>query len=263
MKKFSEFTGVSQTTLRYYDKIGLFSPVSRGSNDYRNYSPQQIITINLINVLTDLGIPLKEINEMASGRTPETTLNILASHEKRLDAQMRHLYESYSTIHILREMIRIGCDADDSIISEVTADAMPLIMGPDNDFKDDTLFYDTFFNFYKHAEELGINLNYPIGGYFESSGSFFSKPSQPTCFFSLDPHGHQKKPGGRYLVAYTRGYYGEMGDVCKRLTPYIAKNGIDAGPIYVIYVHDEISIKDPDQYLAQVSVLIEPEKPRR
>ncbi|MDR1042517.1 MAG: MerR family transcriptional regulator [Clostridiales Family XIII bacterium] len=264
MKKFSEFTGINQTTLRYYDKIGLFSPVSRGTNDYRNYSPQQIITINLINVLSDLGVPLKQINEMVHDRTPEKLLAVLTSHEKNLDAQMRHLYESYSTIHILRELIQTGCAADESAVSEVEMDAMPLIMGPENDFQDNTLFYETFINFYKRAEEMGINLNYPIGGYFETTDDFWAEPSQPTCFFSLDPHGHHEKPAGRYVVAYSRGYYGEMGDVTERLKSYSATHNIHTdGPLYVIYLHDEISVADPKEYLAQVSILVRPESTRR
>jgi DNA-binding transcriptional MerR regulator len=264
MKKFSDFTGINQTTLRYYDKIGLFSPASRGENDYRNYSPEQIITINLINVLTDLGVPLKQIDEMVQDRTPEKVLDVLASHEKNLDAQMRRLYESYSTIHVLRELIQTGCAADESAVSGVDMDAMPLIMGPVNDFKDDTLFYETFINFYKRADERGINLNYPIGGYFETTEDFLASPSRPTCFFSLDPHGHGEKPAGRYVVAYSRGYYGEMGDVANRLTSYMTKHKVRSdGPLYVIYVHDELSIADSKQYLAQVSILIKPESARR
>jgi DNA-binding transcriptional MerR regulator len=257
IKEFSDFTGVSQATLRYYDKIGLFSPIHRGDNDYRHYSPQQIITINYINVLSDIGISLKQIKDMEHDRSPEQILETLTEHEKRLDTQMRHLYESYSTIHILREMIDTGCNSDDEAITDEYHDETPIILGPVNDFNGNTLFYETFINFYKQAEGMGICLNYPIGGYFESMESFLSEPSQPTCFFSLDPHGHQKKPGGRYVTAFTRGYYGDMGDVGERLTTHFTKNKLPvSGPLYVIYVHDEISVKEPDLYLAQVSVLI-------
>jgi hypothetical protein len=111
---------------------------------------------------------------------------------------------------------------------------------------------------------MGINLNYPIGGYFETTDDFWAAPSQPTCFFSLDPHGHHEKPAGRYVVAYSRGYYGEMGDVTKRLMSYTAEHNIHSdGPLYVIYVHDEISISDPKEYLAQISILVRPESTTR
>jgi DNA-binding transcriptional MerR regulator len=259
MKKFSDFTGVNQTTLRYYDRIGLFSPVERGENDYRHYSPMQIITINLINVLTDLGIPLKQISEMEQGRTPRKILSVLTAHEKELDAQMRHLYESYSTIHVLRELIRTGCEADESEVYDVKMDAAPLIMGEVNHFEDGKLFYEAFIKFYKQAQGMGMNLNYPVGGYFESIDAFRASDSQPTRFFLLDPHGHQQKPAGQYIMAYSRGYYGDMGDAEERITKYADEYGLEfAGPLYVVYVHDEISIKEPDRYLSQVSVLVKP-----
>ncbi|MDR0839818.1 MAG: MerR family transcriptional regulator [Christensenellaceae bacterium] len=263
MKQFAEYTGLKQSTLRYYDEIGLFSPVRRGENNYRYYSPQQIITLNLIQTLTRLGISLEKIGELERSRTPEMIMELLVEQEDELDRQLRHIRENYSIIHTLNRMIQIGSTAQEERIVERVLRAYPLILGPINDFEDNQFFYETFFRFCAEAKNRRINLCYPVGGYFEDIDVFINTPSQPTRFFSLDPTGADTKKAGRHLVGYIRGYYGDMGDMPERLITYAYEHNFRfTGPLYVTYVHDEITIKDPNRFLAQVSVPVAPNKKR-
>jgi DNA-binding transcriptional MerR regulator len=264
MKAFSDFTGISQSALRYYDEIGLFSPVLRKENNYRFYSPQQIITIKLINVMASLNVPLKQISEMEKDRKPELIQEILTAQEGVLNAQIRNIQESYSIIHTLRSLIQAGCAANIDEIIDGQVEERALVMGPVNDFKDKLLFYEPFISFCKQAPDLRINLCYPIGGYFENMDVFLETPSQPTRFFSLDPNGQHRKSSGHYLTGYACGYYGEMGDLPERMVAYAKAHNLRfCGPLYVIYLHDEISVKAPDKYLSQASVLVEPQKGAR
>ncbi len=109
--------------------------------------------------------------------------------------------------------------------------------------------------------EPKLNLSYPIGGYWDGAAEFFREPSQPARFFSLDPKGHERKSAGLYLVGYTRGFYGQMGDLPERLAAYAKKNSlIWNGPVYVIYLFDELSVTDPEQYLLRVSISVKETK---
>ncbi len=56
-------TGLSIRTLHYYDEIGLLSPSHRTDVGYRLYSNQDIIRLQQIVSLRQLGFSLKEINE--------------------------------------------------------------------------------------------------------------------------------------------------------------------------------------------------------
>ena len=70
IKAFAKYTGAKQSTLRFYDEIGLLSPSERGEeNNYRYYRPSQSMTLSFINVLIELGVPLADIKEMSDGRT--------------------------------------------------------------------------------------------------------------------------------------------------------------------------------------------------
>lgn len=53
--------GISRDTLRYYEKIGLLTPPSRGTNSYRSYGKAQIQDLQFIERGKNLGFTLLEI----------------------------------------------------------------------------------------------------------------------------------------------------------------------------------------------------------
>lgn len=258
IKEFSRFTGIKQSTLRYYDEIKLFRPVFRGENNYRYYNAQQITTVNLINVLASLDISRKEIIRLTHDRNPSSILKLFSEQEELLNTQIRRISESHSVIHTFQKLIETGNSAQENEICEYAVSELPISLGPKNRFPKNSQFYHTFMEYCDHAKEYGVNLSYPIGGYYEDVESFMKNPSQPTHFFSVTPTGKSKKPAGRYLVGYARGYYGEMGDLPQRFHYYAKENNLSLqGPLYAIYLHDEVSSLKPDEYLVQVSALIE------
>jgi len=284
VKEFSQFSGIEQTTLRYWDDIGLFPPAVRDPhNNYRYYSPEQIVSVNFISVLSDLNIPLKTIGEVEADRTPEKIAQLIEKKEKQLDMEMRRLRENYSIIHARREFINFGIkvlegfnvadgkrlsdkdSAPDAERIDVTRLAVMeqeeanYILGPRNIFAKDAEFYEPFLNFCNHADELRINLNFPIGGLHEGIDSFVAAPGNPDYFFSWDPTGNRSRPAGNYLVGFAKGYYGQFSDLPTRLQTYAKDHNLQCiGPVYTMYLHDEICMKDPSQYLSQVSVEVKP-----
>ena len=76
----SDFAKLSQSTratLHHYDKLGLLSPVSRGTNKYRYYSSEQLSVVSLIQTLQALGVTLDEMKKLRSQRTPEQMNTVL------------------------------------------------------------------------------------------------------------------------------------------------------------------------------------------
>ena len=255
IKEFAEFSGLNESTLRYYDTIGLLSPEYRGANRYRYYSPLQTITVDFIKVLVKVGVPLSTIAKMNKNRTPQSVLALLTQQENKLDRQLHDLQTAYSIIHTYRNTIEAGIVAHEHDISVRTLDEAHIILGQVNDFSEAANFYEPFMRFCNMANENKIDLHYPIGGYYEDIHVFLNAPSQPTRFFSLDPRGNSKCNAGRYLIAHNKGYYGEFGDLPKRLLAHAQTNGLSfRGPLYIIYLLDEISMADHNQYVSQIVV---------
>lgn len=72
ISEFAEVTGITRRNLLFYDKIGLLSPAKIDEyNKYRYYTDYQVDTASIINILREIGMPLKEIKEYLNGRSPE------------------------------------------------------------------------------------------------------------------------------------------------------------------------------------------------
>ncbi|MCL2774766.1 MAG: MerR family transcriptional regulator [Oscillospiraceae bacterium] len=264
IKEFSEFTGISQYTLRYYDEIGLLPAASRSENNYRQYTPFQIIKLNYINVLVDLGVPLSVIKDMNKSRTPESVLELLRQQEVELNLKLHELWKSFSIIDTYRKNVQDGLAAQGGVIRVEDVGDTHYVLGYVNDFTEDHLaFYDEFIRFCQSAGEYRINLRYPIGGLHEDMNSFLNAPGWPTRFFSLDPLGNNNFPKGKYLVAYNLGYYGDFGDTPQKMAAYALEHDlVFKGHLYTVYLLDEISTIEPDQYLSRTAVGVSPKKNR-
>ena len=253
IKKFSDYTGIKQSTLRHYDEIGLFKPTLRTENGYRYYSAQQTISVNLIIVLTNAGITVKTIKDFIEHRTPEQIFTLLQGQIPELNRELSRIQHAYSIIHTYSEMIKEGIHAD---IKKISVRLMPktfIELGPINDFSSGYL-YNSYFYFLHRMEERNINAAYPAGGYYNDIESFTKKPGQPDRYFSHIPIGSDVKEAGEYLVGYTKGFYGQIGDLPNRMNKYIKHNNlIITGPVYEMYLFDEVTVDNPDQYLIQIS----------
>jgi len=257
IREFAEYIGVKQSILRHYDDIGLFCPVYRRENGYRYYSPLQITAFNMVSVLCDLKTALREIGVLQRSRTPETILEHLEKQEERFDAEMRRLQESYSISHMYRRMIKEAFSVDESAVIEQHMPETPIFIGPETRFEGTTRFFSDFIAFCRCAREKGINLSYPVGAMFHNMNIFAQRPSMPNLFYSTDPRGAGKKEAGNYLVAYTRGYYGKVNNIAERIIEYAKKHNLCfEGPVYSLYLLDEVSVSDPDKYMARICVRV-------
>jgi hypothetical protein len=149
--------------------------------------------------------------------------------------------------------------AQDGLIRIEYIDETRYILGRLNDvnFKTDETFYEGFNRFRKSAPRRQINLRYPIGACHDNINTFIEMPGRPERFFSLDPLGNSMISAGKYLVGYCLGYYGEFGDTAKEMCQYAQEqNLVFKGPVYVIYLLDEISRTESNQFLAKIFISV-------
>ncbi|HEV8557211.1 MAG TPA: MerR family transcriptional regulator [Actinophytocola sp.] len=68
---------VTSRTLRHYDQIGLLTPAWVGGNGYRYYEPEQLLTLQRILIMRELGLGLEAIAEVIhDGRDPVEALRM-------------------------------------------------------------------------------------------------------------------------------------------------------------------------------------------
>jgi len=266
IQEFSQISGVETSTLRYWDELGLFSPIKRNpENNYRYYSLVQLLALNFVTTLRELDIPLKTIAELRQERSPENLLRVLEKKEREMDMELRALRQRSSIIHARQELIRYGLRVDEILESQVSVlhrEDKALILWPRNEYQEGDTFIEPLASFVSQTGDQYINLGFPVGGYWDSMERFIKEPSRPDHFFSIDPIGTHIRKAGKYLIGFARGYYAEMGDLPERMAAYAKEKSLTvSGPVYTMYLHEEISTQDPSQYLAQTCVAVS--RPRR
>jgi len=267
--EFADYVGITPDSLRHYDNKGIFTPAKYGTefrNKYRYYAPAQIMTVKMIRVLTEIGVSLDTIKKLAKDRNPEKIIQLFSKHRYRLADEIRFLQGVHSVISTYTELLYEAMSITESEITVLEMPDRRILLGDKTDFSGQTGYVKEFVRFCDAPHKPKLNLSYPIGGYFESMDEFLNEPSLPTRFFSLDPKGHERREAGLYLVGYTRGYYGDTGVLPGQMAAFAKKNKlIFDGPVYNIFLVDEISETDHERYLLQVSASVKDRRliPRR
>lgn len=113
ISEFSQLTGLSPHTLRYYEKIGLLS-VTRGLNGHRDYHQKDLEWASFVNRLRDTGMPLKQIKQYAQLRQQgEPTMRarqaLLRQHAEQLQAsiekEQQHLQAVLDKVQLYEEWL--------------------------------------------------------------------------------------------------------------------------------------------------------------
>ena len=255
--QFSEMTGVPDSTLRYYDSLGLLSPASRGRNHYRYYLPHQVTALNFITVLSELGVPLAQVNSLIKDRTPDYVLEILMQRERELDHELKKLQASYSLIHTFQKNIIFSEHVKVDEITRSTIKDTPIVIGKKIDWEKEPSYYNHFAAFCRYVSKEKFNLHYPVGGLFESFDKFEENPTKPDYFFSVDPNGEDKMDGGRYVTGYAKGSFSKLASISEKLRNFAKNENHElSGKVYVTYLLDVVTQMDESGHLAQVQVKI-------
>jgi len=90
--------GVKAQTIRYYEALGLLSPVLRSASGYRSYDAATLEELGFIRKAQSLGFSLEDIRQILNvaraGRAPcERVLAIAEKHLAELDERISQLRE--------------------------------------------------------------------------------------------------------------------------------------------------------------------------
>ncbi|MEU5691424.1 TipAS antibiotic-recognition domain-containing protein [Actinosynnema sp. NPDC020468] len=99
---------VTSRTLRHYDSIGLLPPAWVGDNGYRYYEREQLLRLQRILLLRDLGLGLDTVAEVLDGRHRE--VDVLRNHRRWLHAEQERLATLASTVTRTIEELEGGAE---------------------------------------------------------------------------------------------------------------------------------------------------------
>ena len=123
-------SGVSAKMIRHYEKVGLFTEALRTEAGYRQYTQQEVSTLQFIRQSRGLGFSIDQIRELLGlwqdKRRPSRQVKALAqAHLQELDAKLQELTAMKATLaHLVNHCH--GDDRPDCPIVEGLANEDPM-----------------------------------------------------------------------------------------------------------------------------------------
>lgn len=262
---FAKISGVSRQALIYYDRIGLFSPAVIADNRYRMYLHNQVDNIGIIMILSDLGVPLKKIKEILADISVDTM-------EKTLHYQLAEIEKKIEKLSMLKHMTQIRLDqiaagknflngtSQQFHLTEIREN-IPICVSDGVNCDQEKIEDETIIRFFNSIEKSGLPMIFSLGYIKNSTDILRGDENIVSCFwFRLNEERYANAviPVGRYLVGYAKGDYGDTNYIYQELLAFARDNGLKiTGDFYEEYLIDELSEKNPDDFVMQVFVKIE------
>lgn len=141
----AKLTGLSISTIRYYDKEGLFNGINR-KYGIRSFNDKDLNTIRVIECLKNSGMLIKEIRDfMELCEEGDSSLNerynFFLDQEKKVQDQIKSLNQTLKLIKFKQwYYLKAISDNTESIVKNMSIDDMPddikeLYLETHNDYK--------------------------------------------------------------------------------------------------------------------------------
>lgn len=96
IKEVSEKCGITQDTLRYYERVGMIPPVTRTPGGMRDYQPEDLAWVELAMCMRSAGLPVEVMIEylklfQAGDETISARLRLLTDQRTALLEQRRQI----------------------------------------------------------------------------------------------------------------------------------------------------------------------------
>ena len=108
IQQVAALTGLSEHTLRYYERIGLLTVINRATNGHRRYSDLDVSRIKLLCHLIRTKMPLEQARRYVSlwlesgDESGDERIEILSAHREEV---LRQLAELQETLALLNDKI--------------------------------------------------------------------------------------------------------------------------------------------------------------
>lgn len=259
--QFAKLMGVGKDTLFHYDRIGIFSPEIKAENGYRYYSINQIDIFNVIVTLKELKMPLKEIKQYISKRSPDELIVLLEKESDVLDAKIKKLQKMKNNIKekIISTKAAMKINTFDIISEEkeeerfVLTEAVP--------FTGIKSIYDSILKHYNYLNTYNIDTPHSAGWMIDTKKVKAKDTSNYDYLFTrvskAASHYHFKREKGTYITAYYTDGDSSIDDTYDRLLRFSTEKGLHLHDFfYEEVLLDELSIRGYESYLIQVSVQV-------
>ena len=114
--KLSKMAGVTNDTVRFYERYGLIDPVGRSESNYRLYREKDVDRLRFIKRTKNLGFALNEIKDLlALSQDPKATKADIKARIDKKAVNIKQRIHDLSKILLALEHLGDSCDGHGSV----------------------------------------------------------------------------------------------------------------------------------------------------
>ena len=261
--EFARLCGVKKQTLFHYDDIGLFSPEIVEENGYRYYSTNQIELFEVIQILRDLNMSLKEILDYLNNRSADSLITLFQKKGSDIDRKIEELIWQKNYMKDKLDVIQKALAKEkECVLIEDTEEEYFITTeyhGPDDDRK----IAGAVSKHVDYCESIGVYSSYVIGGMIPTE-------TVPSPEFYNYSHFYAKlgfkdkekrtftKPAGKYAVIYHLGSYDDIYGSYNRLAAFCAEKDHPVGKyFYENEMINQLVVRNHSDHVIKIAVYID------
>lgn len=270
----SNICSIPIKTLRYYDEIGLISPVKRSeTGNYRYYCENQILTLFIIRKLKLLGFSLKEIKSLINESDVACLRMNIEDRMEQIHVEIEKLQGKYTEGKYFLERLKKGhvfLDNDSQEANEsYTLDVIPeadviYTRKIQSDYNNADVSIDRWVEILNLADKNGLTAIGPIVLTYhnEPLGQFYQTDCDlEVCLqvnMPIDLPICKKYGGFKAVTAIHAGSHGTIYNTHINAIKWLKKNKLSInGPISEEYIISPMDVMHEEAYISKVIIPVE------
>ena len=258
--EFANLHDVNKRTLHYYDEIGLFSPLHKGENGYRYYTPYQSATFEHILSLRELGMSIDEIKHYLKHPNHDAFMQISKMKLDEIDQTIQRLTNLKKILNKKNQMLSLCQQIHHGLIDCCVCPETYLYMSThtlDTNYFDTTK--DSMDPLLEHLKNAWSMSSFKLGcGSFISMEKILAKDvsNYDGLFTEMEcsKKGLYRKPKGRYLRGFCIGDWSQLPDLYKAMLLYAQQHKLPLQGFAFERGLNEFAISDAKDYITEVSI---------
>jgi len=242
---------ISPYVVREYIDAGLLGPIELSENNYRWIDPRAVPQACVWRTLQEAGLSMEQLREFGKNRTPERALRMFRNYDDLLKREISELRRRQDMLRSYAALIKDGQSARSGEIRVCTLAEKRIHRAPLPNGEADA---------YKRLRDCIMQLpngGNPLGYAYSDFQNLLERPGQPVQLVSFDPKGAELRPAGEYLIGTAACNDEAPAGLSRRMFSYAVQNRLKfRGPVYVVCLHDAVSVVKQEHYLLQISVMI-------
>ena len=240
--QFAALHGINKKTLMWYDEIGLFKPAFiHEENGYRLYSYYQSTELEVILLLRDMNVPIRDIQEFMKNRSAGSMADLLRDKISELDRTIQGLKAVRSKLCSRRQEMTELLDLDLSEISLIEREPQYLATVQTKKYQLPRM-YQTPYGSMLPVENL-------LARRFEDYSRLFIELPD-----TQNRMGLHRRPGGVYLRAFCIGNWDRLPARYEAILRYAEQHHLQfSGYAYEIGIN-ELVIDRIEDYITKIEI---------